>query len=187
MTYGGQPTTRRRIVAKLWIITALGLLVVVGSGCTARQSREQYDERLAMAAKVRDEVTEGLDSERIHTEPQLREAAAKLDAAVDELDADPPPRAAQAAHERMVAGLEGMSALVLQLGRCASLESAARDEARACRRAIEPSVYDDIRNDFDEANTIYREKGFTLPGTGGEGGDSGTGPSGEDPTGGDEL
>ena len=56
---------------------------------------------------------------------------------------------------------------------------------KACRQSIGQDVYDAIRNDFDEANTIYREEGLALPGLGGD--EDAEDSLGEDPEGGDEL
>jgi hypothetical protein len=76
------------------------------------------------------------------------------------------------------------------------VESASVEQGRACRHAITQDVYDEIRNDFGEANTIYRQEGILLPGLGGESGASGGGSGesgsggdnlGDDPSGGDEL
>lgn len=164
-------------------------MCLVVSGCTARQSRAQYEERLEQALEARAQATRQLDSDALTTQAQYDAAAAKVAAALEELDADPPPSDAEPAHDRMIDGLEGLSALLGRLGRCTALGEASDQDERACRASIGQGVYDEIRNDFGEANTIYREEGFSLPGLGsaedapGGGGDS----LGTDPEGGDEL
>lgn len=173
----------RRSVWRASALLACACLLAVG--CTARQSHEQYEERLSQALKARTSVTAQLDAGQLTTPQKYEAAAQRVTIALDELDADPPPRDVEAAHDSMVAGLEGLAALLDRLGRCEALGQASEQDRRACRQAIGQGVYDAIRNDFSEANTIYLEEGFSLPGLGDgdEVGDS----LGEDPEGGDEL
>ena len=161
------------------------LACVLGWGCTPRQSDAQYEERLDRALKARTAVTAQLDGGSLRTPEQYDAASRQMTEALDGLDADPPPRNAAAAHASMIAGMEGLAVLLGKMGRCAALAKASDQDRRACRQSIEQSVYDDIRNDFSEANTIYRAEGYSLSGLGSddEAGDS----LGEDPEGGDEL
>lgn len=162
----------------------VALSLVLG-GCTARQSQDQYEERLDQALTVRQGVAQQLDQHSYGDAQAYDAASQEVLSSLDELDADPPPRNLQDAHESMVSGMEGLATLLDRLGRCEELADASSQDRRACRQSIGQDVYDAIRNDFDEANTIYREEGLALPGLGG---DEGAGDSlGEDPEGGDEL
>ncbi len=157
------------------------------AGCTPRQSQDQYESRLDYALKVRADVANALDSNAYKDAAAYDEAAQKVNSALEELDADPPPRNLQGAHERMVDGMEGLAILLGKLGRCEALERASAQDRRACRQSIGQDVYDTIRNDFTEANTIYRQEGLSLPGLGGGDVKEGADTLGEDPEGGDSL
>ena len=156
-------------------------------GCTPRQSQDQYEQRLDNALTVRSEVSAALDSNQYRDAAAYDQAVVKVNAALDELDADPPPRNLVDAHERMVEGMEGLAILLDRLGRCEALLKASAQDRRACRQAIGQDVFDTIRNDFTEANTIYRQEGLSLPGLGGGDVDEGDDTLGEDPEGGDSL
>ncbi|MCB0877809.1 MAG: hypothetical protein KDC46_02360 [Thermoleophilia bacterium] len=164
------------------------VLAIACAGCTPRQSQDQYEERLGNALAVRDSVSSELSGNQLTDAKAYDEAAAKVSAALDELDADPPPSNVKDAHERMVSGMEGLSVLLKRLGRCEALATASAQDRRACRQSIGQDVYDTIRNDFTEANTIYRQEGLSLAGLG-SGDETGGGDSlgGENSDGGDEL
>ncbi|MCW2961003.1 MAG: hypothetical protein JWM25_733 [Thermoleophilia bacterium] len=170
---------------------ATALLVIAAAvlvGCTARQSTEQYEQRLEQALSVRSKVTDQLDTRSISDPNAFAAASKQVVSALDELDADPPPRAVVDAHDRMVQGLEGLAALLDRMGRCEELTKASEQDARACRQSISQDVYDEIRNDFGEADTIYRQEGFSLPGLGsGEDKADGSDQLGGATDGGDEL
>jgi hypothetical protein len=159
-------------------VCLLTMSVVIAAGCTARQSREQYEERLASATDVRIQITKALTSNQFTTQEQYTEAAASVADALAALDADAPPQAVAAGHERMVEALEALEILLTRRGRCAALERVSAQDARACRMSIEQSVYDEIRNNFGEADTIYREEGYSL--TGIPDGDGGTSDGGDE-------
>lgn len=164
------------------------MLLVVAlllGGCTARQSQDQYESRLEQALSIREDVSTKLDERGYADAPAYDIAAQQVLSSVEELDADPPPRNLQHAHESMVSGMEGLAALLDRLGRCEALARASDQDRRACRQSIDQDVFDAIRNDFDEANTIYREEGLSLPGLGGD--EDAEDSLGEDPEGGDEL
>jgi hypothetical protein len=163
----------------------LALACALAAGCTARQSSEQYEDRLEQAIATRTEVSSQMEANQLRTADQYDVAEQKLLVALDQLDADPPPRDVIAGHEAMVAGLEGLGVLLGRLGRCESLRNASEQHRRACRQAIRQEVYDEIRNDFTEANTIYRGAGISVPGLGDDDGSGDT--LGRDPEGGDEL
>ena len=170
----------RRALWRACVIAASACLVL--AGCSARQSKEQYEEHLADAMKVRTEVTSGLDAQQFESPAQFEEASKRIAAAREDLDEAPPPRNLQGAHDAMLRGMDGLADVLDQLGQCAALDT---NQQASCRRAIDQSVYDEIRNDFDEANTIYQAEGISSVG---DGGDEETGDSpGEDPEGGDEL
>ncbi len=154
-------------------------------GCTARQSQDQYEGRLEQALEVRHDVAQKLDQRAYANAAAYQVASQSVMTSLDELDADPPPRNLQEAHESMVSGMEGLSTLLAKLGRCEALAQASEQDRRACRQSIGQDVYDAIRNDFDEANTIYRKEGLSLPGLGGD--ENAEDSLGEDPEGGDEL
>ena len=182
----------RLALPRFALVAAAALLCGAGlAGCTARQSRDQYGERLEQALATRAEVTGQMEREDLRSATEYARASHEVTASLEELDADPPPRGLGAAHERMVTGLEGLAALLARLGRCESLARASAQDRRACRQSIDQQVYDEIRNDFDEADTIYRQEGFSLSGLGGGGDEGGGGGAadalGDDPSGGDEL
>jgi hypothetical protein len=156
------------------------------TACTARQSQDQYEERLDQAVATRTTVSGQLAGDDLADADAYAAAAAEVERAVDELDADAPPRNLQDAHERMVAGMQGLGVLLERLGRCEALARADEQDRRACRQAIGQDAYDTIRNDFDEANTIYRQEGVSVAGIGGDD-DAGDDTLGEDPGGGDAL
>lgn len=160
----------------------LACACVTLAGCAARQSKEQYQERLEAAGKVRQQVSVRVNGDQLSSEGDYAEAARSLREAADELDSDRPPRNVEPAHDAMVQGLEGLADLLELLAAC---EGRSDQERRACRQDISQEVFDEVRNDFGEANTIYRQEGFSLPGAGdGNGADDGPG---VDPEGGDEL
>jgi hypothetical protein len=186
---------RRRSCFPLLLPMLALACALLATGCTARQSKEQYTDRLAKVLKVRTEVLAAVNEHTYTTQDAFVAARRRIDAARTELDADEPPRSMQQAHDSMVHGLRGLAALLDTLGHCAAVEAASLEQGRACRHAITQDVYDDIRNDFGEANTIYRQEGISLPGLGDEdeasGGGAGSGGGsdnlGDDPAGGDEL
>lgn len=164
----------------------LACCALAAAGCTPRQSQDQYEERLAHALEIREQVSTQLAQRELDSAAAYDEAALQVNAALDELDADPPPRDLQAAHDRMLEGMEGLAILLDKLGRCEALAQASAQDRRACRQSIGQDVYDSIRNDFTEANTIYRQEGLSLPGLGGE--DEAQQDSlGQEPEGGDAL
>ena len=187
------PGRSHNSLRKTGAVVALALVcAVVLVGCAARQSDGQYQERLEQALAIRIEVTNRLEREEFDDRAAYEAAAEQVRTALDELDADPPPRGIQQGHERMIAALEGLSTLLVRLGRCEALGERSEQDGRACRQSIGQDVYDEIRNDFGEADTIYREEGFTLPGLGGgtdegDGADGGDTLDGEDAAGKDEL
>jgi hypothetical protein len=81
--------------------------------------------------------------------------------------------------------MEGLVTLLDRLGRCEALARASEQDRRACRQSIGQDVFDTIRNDFTEANTIYRQEGLSLSGQGGE--SEAEDSLDDDPEGGDEL
>jgi hypothetical protein len=169
-------------------VVLLAVACFVAAGCTARQSQEQYEERLDGALGTRDEVSGMLSGGGERTPEAFDAASDKVSIALDELDADPPPGNLQPAHDRMVEAMEALAVLLDRLGRCEALTAASEQDARACRQSIGQDVYDDIRNDFNEANTIYRQEGLSLARLGGEEDGGGADDSlGEEPAGGDEL
>lgn len=177
---------RSQLHARLLVPTSIAAAcVLLLAGCTPRQSESQYQERVDQAAKVQLEVSAQLDARQLDDAVAYDAAAKRVAGSLEELDADPPPRNLEGAHERMVAGMEGLRALLDRMGRCEALAAASEQDRRACRQSIGQDVFDTIRNDFAEANTIYRQEGMSLPG---QGGDSEAKDSlGEDPEGGDEL
>lgn len=169
-SWGARPArarTRMR-TAPLLCVALLLLLASALAGCTARQSRDQYEERLTAAIEVRTAATVGIEKDQFHTAAQWREAVDRVNAALDELDADPPPKDAVEAHERFIEGMENLSGLLGRYGRCAALEQRTPDDARLCRQKIDQSAFDSVRNDFAEADTIYRQIGYGLPGMAGQ-------------------
>lgn len=161
---------------------------LLASGCTARQSRDQYESRLAAALETRTSVTNQLDRRSLASAAAYDQASEQVQSAAAELDADAPPKDVQHAHDRMMQGLDGLAALLDRRGRCERLAATAEQDARACRKSISQDVYDEIRNDFGEADTIYREEGFALPGMGGGEDQQGGGDQLDDAAdGGDEL
>ena len=169
-------------------LVMLALAAATLAGCTPRQSTEQYEERLEQAIAVRTVAISQLDDGSLTTPAQFDELANKVVASIDELDADAPPRKLQTAHERMLDGLDGLAALISRLGRCVGLSEHSQQDARACRQSIGQEVYDEIRNDFGEADTIYREEGLSLPGLAGDGDKADGGDQlGKGAEGGDEL
>jgi hypothetical protein len=153
---------------RLPILLLLTCALLPVAGCAARQSKDQYQDRLTHAATVRTSVSDELARNHYSSPDQYAHAAQQVTDAADELSADQPPRGVASAHERMLAGMDGLQALLSRLGRCAALKSASDQDARACRQSISQDVYDEIRNDFGEADTIYRQEGLSLPGQGGD-------------------
>jgi hypothetical protein len=151
-----------------WMLVAVAALLA--AGCTPRQSREQYEERLSDAVTARAAATDKLDSGSLVDEDDYDAEADSVLAALDGLVADAPPRDLQDAHEPMMLGMEGLAALLQRLGRCEALGEYSAQDKRACRQSIGQAVYDEIRNDFTEADTIYREEGVSVPGLGGDDG-----------------
>lgn len=171
---------------------ALACALVVLAGCQARQSQEQYEERLGAVALVRAEVVEGLERGKYADAEAYERASERVSAAIEQLDVDPPPRALRTAHDRMIGGMGGLAILLDRLARCEERAEASQQDRRACRQSIGQEAYDAIRNDFEEANTIYREEGVPIDGDegaggGGFGGDGGGDSLDEDPEGGDAL
>ncbi|MBC7460000.1 MAG: hypothetical protein H7287_01425 [Thermoleophilia bacterium] len=152
----------------------LALVALVTSGCAARQSRDQYQDRVTRAVEVRTAVSDSLARHQLAGQVAYDQASERVAGAMDELDADPPPRGLGDAHSRMLDGLDGLQALLGSLGRCEALSKASQQDARACRQSISQDVYDEIRNDFTEADTIYRHEGLSLPGLGAGGSTAGT-------------
>lgn len=171
---------RRRAV----LVAVIVLLAAIAGGCTQRQSQDQYEERLQDAVEARDQAVDQVTYGKLTDDTQYAEAIKRVRHASDELDADAPPKQLEAGHERMVAGMAGLARLLELLQRCDAHDTS---EARLqCRSDIEPDVYDTIRNDFEEANTIYRQEGLSIADSGtsiGQGGGAGSAGAGE----GDEL
>jgi hypothetical protein len=164
----------------------LSCACVLAASCTPRQSQDQYETRLERAVQVREDVATRLSARQLTSADEYETAAAQVSAALEELEADPPPRNLVQGHDRMVLGMEGLAILLGRLGRCEALVRASEQDRRACRQSIGQDVYDTIRNDFTEANTIYRQEGLSLTGLGGGTG-SGEDSLGEEIEGGDAL
>ncbi|MCW2974135.1 MAG: hypothetical protein JWN72_2408 [Thermoleophilia bacterium] len=161
---------RRACIPLIFLV----LVACMAAGCAARQSRDQYQDRLTQAVEVRTTVSDALAAHQLADQAAYEQASQRVTRAIDDLDADPPPSDLADAHSSMLDGLDGLQALLGRLGRCEALSKASDQDARACRQSISQDVYDEIRNDFTEADTIYRQEGLSLPGLGDEGGDTGT-------------
>ena len=164
-----------RIRTNILCVLLVACAAVLASGCTARQGDEEYADRLGRALTVRNEVVQQLDGDKLGDERGYREAASRVRGALEELDADAPPKRYDRAHEVLVGALDGLSVLLGKLGRCEALEKTARQDARACRQAIGQDVFDTLRDDFRESDAIYRTEGLSLPQLGGEDEQSGSG------------
>jgi hypothetical protein len=149
-------------------------LAVAVAGCTPRQSRDQYQDNLSAAIEVRTTVSAALTNHTYTTAAAYDQASDQVTSTIGQLDADKPPRGLGDAHQRMLDGLDGLQALLSRLGRCEALTTASRQDSQACKQSITQDVYDEIRNDFTEADTIYRQEGLSLPGLGDGGTESGT-------------
>lgn len=177
----------RRLLSNIRTILVIACSLAVAVGCTARQGEEEYADRLGLALTARNDVVQQLDGGQLDDERALRGAASRVRGALEELDADAPPKRYESAHELMVGALDGLSVLLGKLARCEALEETSRQDGRACRQAIGQDVFDSLRNDFRESDAIYRTEGLSLPQLGG--GDEEPGSGGGDvldaPAGGD--
>lgn len=161
MTRPAVTVTRSRTTAVAMTLLATAVL---GAACTARQSDDQYGERLEVAIATREDVRSRVSSDALTSAADLRSAGRDLDEVADDLDVDPPPQAVEQGHERMLDGMEALRVLVQRLATCVSGGAPVGRTVRMCRNRIDQSVFDDIENDFAEADTIFAAEGFEVPG-----------------------
>lgn len=139
-----------------------GLVAALSAGCAERVSHQQYQKQLDRTAEEVSIVTRDI-AQRPSTdtrwfalhEQRLRDMA-------DDLKATDPPSDVTQAHETWVDGVRGLSRLLGTIGDCARLEQSTSGAADPCRRAIGESRLDEVRNDLDEARTIFRDAGYRV-------------------------
>lgn len=140
------------------------MIAAIFVGCTSRQTEAEYTTNVQRALTTRNKVSDALDKGDLRTSDQLREASEEVASARSGLDSSPPPATFTAAHNKFVETLDGFETLIRRQLRCAELDRYAAQDARACRLSIKQSVFDELRNDFREADAIYRNAGLTLEG-----------------------
>lgn len=154
---------RRSAGAVVAAVIAVLIATALLGGCTNRESSDAYEERIAKIYTLRTATISGLASASQTDVDQYAEAQRKISQAAEQLEAVDPPRDVQQAHDRYVEALYGLSKLLANLADCGRAESGGDDAARACRRKLSGERIDEVRNDFAEADTIYRHEGYKLP------------------------
>lgn len=151
-------SARRSAVLCVVLLTA----AVAAGACAERQSEDQYQQNLTKLYAERQQVLRELPEQHDADVAFFADAQKRISTAASDLAAIQPPKHVQQAHDRHVEGLRGLSRLLGQLADCARLEQASPGGGRTCREQIDQADLDEVRNDLDEADTIYREQGFKL-------------------------
>lgn len=146
-------------------MTTLGLLLAAGLltvGCAERQSKTQYEETIQDARKERIQVLNRMKTVSPEDEEFFLESQKRLDGLADDLADVGAPSNVTAAHAAQVEGLHGIADILGEFGRCARLQQQDAAKGTQCRSSINSLAIDEARNDLDEADTIYRDKGYDL-------------------------
>lgn len=143
-------------------ITVLLVCASMIIGCEARQSHEQYEENLHALDLVRLEQAQMLQQKRFQDPQELTSAARDLRKAAKNLDSSSPPRDAQDAHVRMLEAVDGLIDILQTLATCMERSAQLRSTSAHCSASVDQASYDETRNDFLEASTIYKQSGYEI-------------------------
>lgn len=154
--------TPRPLVLALLLAAAAWAL----GGCTDRQSKHQYEAQLEDVYYVRETVLGDLATVGLDDVTSLAKAQRRIEQVAQDMDSTVPPADVQQAHDAYVESLRGMSRMLGQLADCARLAHTNQQQGVECRKRIEDAELDEIENDFNEADTIYRARGYKLPAVG---------------------
>lgn len=154
-------------------VLALAVALAAGAallaGCADRQSRREYERQLGDVYWVRQGALGEVTTAGLEDPETLAKAQRTIRQAAADMDATSPPAEVQQAHDAYVESLRGLSAMLGKLADCARLGRRDPDAGTRCRREIEDSDLDEVQNDFDEADTIFRTKGYKLPASSSQG------------------
>lgn len=154
--------TRGRVVGVLPLVALLAVASGVGVGCAERQSEGQYEDTIKTMHTERTMILRQLTPERSRDLTWLSTSQGKVEGMGRDLEAIQPPAVIESAHDRHVEGLDGLARILSRLADCARLEKRERARGEECRGKINQLELDEVRNDLDEADTIYREHGLKL-------------------------
>jgi hypothetical protein len=144
------------------VLMLVAVIAMVGSGCAERQSKEQYGEQVEKLYVMRSQYVQNLSNTDSDDVSYYAKAQAKLRSAASDLESISPPKELEQAHDRHVEGLRGLSQVFGKLADCGRAEQRTPGAAAQCRRKIEQSDLDEVQNDLDEADAIYREAGYKV-------------------------
>jgi hypothetical protein len=135
-------------------------LVLVG--CAERQSRTQYEQTVKHARTARIGVLEEMGRRKPDDEAFFKQSQERMRTAAQDLAAVSPPSDVQSAHDTHVDGLKGLAKILGEFAICARIQMKDAGEGSACRKRIDSLEIDEVRNDLEEADTIYRQKGYDI-------------------------
>lgn len=146
----------------LAIVAAIAVMLALATGCTQRESHDQYQETIAAAVDVRhDAFAAAHDGGSAR---DLRDQAAATATQRSRLQQIHPPSDVQQAHDRYVEGLEQLHDVLNRLASCADMQEDDPSGATSCRAQISQQTLDEIDNDFSEADAIFTHAGYTVGG-----------------------
>lgn len=153
-------TGRARPVS--WSIVVLVVAAVI-SGCVQRESKDEYK---LDAKKVYDQrlaSVQSLNSIDRADAASFRASAKQIRKAANELESIAPPGEVQVAHTLYVRSLREYAKVLDLFAGCARIYATDSGRGMECRRNIPQGLVDDTENDYANAISIYKEKGYTFP------------------------
>lgn len=151
--------TRVATAALVALVTAAASL----SGCAERLGKPEYEEQLVKLSAERAKVLEELPAHGTGDVKFYADAQKRVQLLAEDLDAIEPPADVQQAHDVYVDSLYGLARVLGKLADCARQQQRDAAGADECRTSIEQADLDEVQNDFDEAEAIYRHEGYKLP------------------------
>lgn len=150
----------RRLLAVAVSLALLGSL----TGCAGRMSKARYQEEVGKLSVERKGVVTELPSHDSSDVRWFANAQETTHRGASDLDRLQPPKEVEGAHDKHVEATRGLSRLLGKLADCARLQQRDAAAGRACRAGVDQLELDEVRNDFQEADVIYEEHGYTFDG-----------------------
>ncbi len=152
---------RRAIKLAGLLAAASSSMIIVG--CTSSTAPHEYEKAMTDAREARIVAISGLESGE-HTDDLefLVKEQKEIRLAADELDSLEPPKDVKDAHEANVDGLYSLAKLLGKLADCARVSAKDTSKGQACRLTIGQEQLDEVTNNFDTADSVYKSEGYSL-------------------------
>jgi hypothetical protein len=133
---------------------------ILSWGCLQREGKDQYTKRLRGVDRKVQEIRTKLPTAEDDDVDYYDQSRRDLRELADGLDEVGPPSDVDDAQAVYVRALRGLSRLMGELADCARLEREQRGQGANCRRDVEQSSLDQVTNDLNQADAMYRESGY---------------------------